>query len=117
MVFNAPVALIDSLRATGFDVVSVANNHVYDQGRKGLVETLITSTPPGSRYVGAGGTCAEARKARIFELDGLRVAMLGATDLFNDPLNAGPDDPAPRPSTSRRSCARSRGSGLRAPTP
>ena len=38
--FNAPKALLESLKQTGFDVVSFANNHVCDQGPKGLAETL-----------------------------------------------------------------------------
>ncbi|HET6923737.1 MAG TPA: CapA family protein, partial [Anaeromyxobacteraceae bacterium] len=39
-VFNAPPAAARALRAAGVDLVSVANNHAFDQGRQGFLETL-----------------------------------------------------------------------------
>lgn len=87
MVFNAPPALPEALVAVGFDVVSFANNHVYDQGRAGLVETLDRVAAAGLVQIGAGPTCAEARRHRMVEAGGLRLAWIGATRLFNNRLN------------------------------
>jgi poly-gamma-glutamate capsule biosynthesis protein CapA/YwtB (metallophosphatase superfamily) len=39
---RAPPAALDALVAAGFDVVSLANNHVLDGGAAGLAETLET---------------------------------------------------------------------------
>jgi hypothetical protein len=91
--FNAPPEFLASLVETGFDVVSFANNHVYDQGREGFVETLQHLEEAKLVYVGAGKTCAEAASPRMFEAQGLKIAMLGTSKLYNDRLNAGPDEP------------------------
>jgi poly-gamma-glutamate synthesis protein (capsule biosynthesis protein) len=92
-VFNVDDVLLDALKADGFDVVSFANNHVYDQGRAGFVETLDHLDASGLAYVGAGRTCADAIAPRLLDVAGLKVAFLGATKLFNSNLNAGPDQP------------------------
>jgi poly-gamma-glutamate synthesis protein (capsule biosynthesis protein) len=91
--FNAPPDLLPALVSTGFDLVSFANNHVYDQGRPGLVETMDQLERAHLAWVGAGRTCADARKARVVEIDGLKVALLGTSQLYNAPLNASPDEP------------------------
>ncbi len=93
MVFNAPPALLASLSSIGFDLLSFANNHVYDQGRAGMKETVEQLEAAGMGFVGAGRTCAEAQAARIVTPNGIHVAIIGATDLYNDDLNAGPDEP------------------------
>ena len=38
--FNGPETLPAALRASGFTVLATANNHAYDQGPKGVRETL-----------------------------------------------------------------------------
>ncbi len=93
-VFNAPVAMLDGLRAVGFDVLSFANNHVYDQGRAGFVETLDTVAAAGFVQVGAGATRDAAHAARTLDVGGFKVAFLGATDLLNSDLNGSPDAPS-----------------------
>ncbi len=92
MVFNAPPTLLDSLVGSGFDVVSFANNHVYDQGRAGLTETVQILDEHPIAFVGAGTTCAEARAARLLDAGEIKVGFLGATDLYNDDLNAGEEE-------------------------
>ena len=91
--FNAPPELLASLVSTGFDVVSFANNHVYDQGRPGLVETLEHLDAAKLAYVGAGRTCAEAAAPRTITHNGVTVSFLGTSQVYNDRLNAGVDEP------------------------
>lgn len=93
MVFNAPPVVLDALVGSGIDVVSFANNHVYDQGRKGFVETLEHLDAAPLRYIGAGRTCAEAIEPRMLVAGGLWIAWIGVTQLQNDWLNEGPDQP------------------------
>lgn len=93
MVFNAPPVVVDSLIAAGFDVVSAANNHSYDQGRKGLVETIDQyAARPGLTMIGAGATCADAGKARIVTANEIPIAWIGSTGLYNNDLNAKPEE-------------------------
>jgi poly-gamma-glutamate capsule biosynthesis protein CapA/YwtB (metallophosphatase superfamily) len=93
MVFNAPPAVLDALVATGFDVISFANNHVYDQGRTGFVETLehLDATP--LRYIGADKTCADALAPEMIVVDGIQLAWMAVTESQNDWLNRSPTEP------------------------
>jgi poly-gamma-glutamate synthesis protein (capsule biosynthesis protein) len=86
-VFNGPPAALDSLRAVGFDLVSFANNHAYDQGRPGLLETVDQLGRAGLQQVGAGRTCDEARAVRLIDVQGVRLGFVGATAVLNLPLN------------------------------
>ncbi len=92
-IFNGPPALLDALVGVGVDVVSFANNHVYDQGRSGFVETMdrLAKTPLVS--IGAGKTCAEASAPRLVKRGEVTVAFIGSTRLHNAHLNRGQDEP------------------------
>jgi len=91
--FNAPAELPAALKGAGIAVVSVANNHAFDQGHKGLAETLERVEAAGLVAAGAGRTRAEAEAPRILEARGLKVAFLACTDVFNANLNGKADRP------------------------
>ncbi len=79
--FEAPLAAAKSLAYGGFDLVSLANNHVLDYGPEALEETLSTLSAQSVRRVGAGMDAEDAYRAAIFEVDGLRVAFLAFMDV------------------------------------
>ncbi|MHA6964145.1 CapA family protein [Zobellella denitrificans] len=60
---NLPV-----LGAAGIDVCALANNHVLDWGRRGLLDTLAGLERQGIRTAGAGRDLAEARAPARIEL-------------------------------------------------
>ena len=60
-------ANIGVLTCAGLDVVSLANNHVLDWGRDGLIETLQTLEGAGIRSLGAGRSLHDARRAAILD--------------------------------------------------
>jgi len=91
--FNAPVASAAALLRAGFDVVSITNNHAFDQGRAGFVETVGRLDALGLRHVGAGPTGRSAGPL-LLEVNGLRVALLAYAYGFNQPGN---DCPARAP--------------------
>ena len=93
MVFNAPSVLLPALSDVGFDILSFANNHVYDQGRPGLIETIERLEASPLEFVGAGNTCAEAQAYKMLEANGIHIAFLAASDIFNDNLNLEDDVP------------------------
>ncbi|MBX7196136.1 MAG: CapA family protein [Sandaracinaceae bacterium] len=77
--FAAPPAFLASLAAAGVDVVTVANNHAYDQGVGGLARTLAHAreariTPTGTTD-GAGFSVVAVR--------GLRIAIVSLTQGTN----------------------------------
>jgi len=88
-VFNAPPIVVTALRRAGVRLVSVANNHLFDQGRPGFEETLARLDETGMTYVGAGEVGHEAGP-RFVEVNGLKLAFLGYSYGFNQPGNACP---------------------------
>lgn len=64
------------VKEMGFDVVSLANNHVWDLGEEGLRNTMRLLDKHGIKYCGAGLTAEEASKPAVIEKDGLKIAIL-----------------------------------------
>jgi poly-gamma-glutamate synthesis protein (capsule biosynthesis protein) len=95
--FNAPETLPAALRASGFTVLSTANNHAFDQGAKGVRETLERLRAEHLVTIGSGEDRPKAETLRIVERQGLRVAFLGFTDIFNLDLNRRATEPWVRP--------------------
>jgi poly-gamma-glutamate synthesis protein (capsule biosynthesis protein) len=95
--FNAPETLPGALRASGFTVLSTANNHAFDQGLKGVCETLARLRAEQLLAIGSGEDRPRAEALQILERQGVRVAFLGFTDLFNLDLNRRATEPWVRP--------------------
>lgn len=88
-VFNAPPAVVSALQHAGIHLVSVANNHAFDQGRPGFEETLRSLEAAGMPYLGAGPAPHAAGPVRV-ERGGLQLAFLGYTYGLNQGGNACP---------------------------
>jgi poly-gamma-glutamate capsule biosynthesis protein CapA/YwtB (metallophosphatase superfamily) len=70
---NVPV-----LNAAGIDCCNLANNHLLDWGRKGLVETLSTLDAAGIQHAGAGLDASAAMAPAVLEMQaGARVLVFG----------------------------------------
>ncbi|MCE1203556.1 MAG: CapA family protein [Holophagaceae bacterium] len=95
--FNAPEVLPAALRASGFSVLATANNHAFDQGAKGVRETLERLRAEQLVAIGSGEDQAQAERLQILERQGIKVAFLGFTDLFNLDLNHRASEPWVRP--------------------
>ncbi len=72
---RAVPARAEYLRQAGFDIVSVANNHVLDFGPTGLNQTLAVLHEQGICFVGAGGTAARS-EYEILERERLRIGFV-----------------------------------------
>jgi poly-gamma-glutamate capsule biosynthesis protein CapA/YwtB (metallophosphatase superfamily)/uncharacterized membrane protein (UPF0127 family) len=79
-VFRGDVAFADAIQRAGIDIVSLANNHMKDQGEKGIISTLETLHKAGIQHVGAGKHLDEARQLQIIEKQGVRVGYLAYND-------------------------------------
>lgn len=64
------------VKEMGFDVVSLANNHVWDLGEEGLRNTIKVLQENGIKYCGAGLNIEEASRPAIIEKDGMKIAIL-----------------------------------------
>ncbi|HEY3524286.1 MAG TPA: CapA family protein [Candidatus Limnocylindrales bacterium] len=76
-VFSADPKLIAGLRDAGIDAVSIANNHIGDAGRAGVVQTRRNLARYGIEAAGAGANRAQAHQPAMLEADGVTVAILG----------------------------------------
>ena len=70
-----------NMKILGVDIVSVANNHVFDYGATGLNSTLETLEEYKIPYVGAGRNLEEASKIVYFVINGKKIAYTAATQI------------------------------------
>lgn len=63
------------VKEMGFDVVSLANNHVWDLGEDGLKNTIKMLNENGIQYMGAGMNIEESSRPAVIEKDGMSVAI------------------------------------------
>jgi poly-gamma-glutamate capsule biosynthesis protein CapA/YwtB (metallophosphatase superfamily) len=89
--FDAPIALLQSLKFSGIKIVSFANNHVFDQNRAGFAESLDHLHEQGLLVIGAGATAQDSWKPIILEKNGIKVGWLGMTRWLNGNRNSDKD--------------------------
>ncbi len=68
--------VVEGLSQAGFDVLSLANNHIDDYGPVGLLDTMSYLDGEGIAYVGVGDEGGEGQSAVTLEVKGLRIAFL-----------------------------------------
>src|SRR5271157_1986847 len=90
--FDAPIALLEGLKANGIKIVSFANNHVMDQGWPGFTETREHLRDEGLLFAGSGDTAQQTWQPVIVEANGIKVGWLGMTRWLNGNRNPDKDD-------------------------
>jgi poly-gamma-glutamate synthesis protein (capsule biosynthesis protein) len=88
--FRADPATLFGLAWAGFDLVSLANNHMNDYGPRALAETLDFLDLLGVARVGAGRDLEEARRAVVLEREGVRFAFLAYAEPIWSVIGARP---------------------------
>lgn len=63
----------------GVDLVTLANNHVFDYGEDAFHDTLDTLREYGVDYAGAGRNAEEAQSPMYYLVDGRKIAFVSAT--------------------------------------
>ncbi len=78
---NFPDEFADAVKEAGFDIVTMANNHLLDKGVPGVLRTLDRLDRIGLAHVGAYRTAEEkaARRVRLVERQGIKMAVLSYT--------------------------------------
>ena len=79
--FRARPETVRYLDDIGADVVSLANNHVYDFGEISLLDTIDTLEGAGIPYVGAGRNIEEAVKPVYFVVNDVKIGIVSATQI------------------------------------
>ena len=78
--FRAPPKAAQVLADLGVSCVTLANNHALDFGAAALADTLDYLASAGIATVGAGTDTQHAHGSAMFDVDGVRLAILGVTD-------------------------------------
>jgi poly-gamma-glutamate capsule biosynthesis protein CapA/YwtB (metallophosphatase superfamily) len=80
---SSPMAL-PAFKEAGVDMVNLANNHVMDYGKEGLLDTFDNLKKIGIPYIGAGKDAGEAYSPVIVEKQGIKIAFLGFSRVVPD---------------------------------
>lgn len=84
--FRSPPSILSGLQSAGVDVVSMANNHGLDFGPDGLADSIKAKHASPIPVVGIGADDAEAFAPAHVTVKGLRVAVIGATQVLDSNL-------------------------------
>lgn len=79
--FRADTNTVSYLHDMGADVAILANNHTYDFGETGLLDTLDTLENAGILGVGAGRNLEEASSPLYFIINDMKIAVVAATQI------------------------------------
>jgi len=79
--FRSDPKVIEGLNYAGFNMLSLANNHMLDYTRTALEETMKNLKDNQIDYVGAGLNETEAFSLKIKETKGIKIGFLAYTDL------------------------------------
>ena len=83
--FLSPPEAAKALAASGFDVVSLANNHALDFGMEAVRDGVRLLEAQNITPVGVGENAMEARAPKIVEIDGVKLAFLAYMDVRSEP--------------------------------
>ena len=90
-------ALLPQLRALGFGLFTIANNHMMDYGYEGFADTLRHLRAADFPFVGGGEDLDAAWAAHFVEIGGRRLALLGASSTLGATLPATNERPGVAP--------------------
>lgn len=71
----APTSTIKGIKFLNPSILSLANNHILDQGGQGLINTMELLTSHDIKYVGAGKDISTASKPVFIEMEGIKTGF------------------------------------------
>lgn len=77
---KAPVMSIEALKFAGFNMVTLANNHIMDYDWEGLKSTMEVCKQYDINFIGAGSNLSEAQTIRYAEQKGKIIAFISAAE-------------------------------------
>lgn len=77
--FNSPQQLGLDMVEIGFDIISIANNHMLDKGASGYASTLDFWHSQPVTLIGGYYNAEDAAQIRTVEADGITIALLSYT--------------------------------------
>lgn len=77
--FNTPDKALEALKNTGFDLVSLANNHAMDRKQTGILATLDACDRAGLDHIGLYRTSEESEAVFVRNIGGVKVGFVNYT--------------------------------------
>jgi poly-gamma-glutamate capsule biosynthesis protein CapA/YwtB (metallophosphatase superfamily) len=77
--FNCPDELAETLKRSGFDVLTTANNHCMDRGIDGLKRTLGILDKAGIYHTGTFRSYEESRNKLIIKVKDIKIGIIACT--------------------------------------
>lgn len=84
--FRTSASALDAVAGAGIDALTMANNHAFDFGDEGAADTLAAKENSPIPIVGIGRNEAEAYAPATLEAKGVKVAVLGASEVMEETL-------------------------------
>lgn len=81
--FNYHPSLIDALKKSGIDIVSITNNHSLDRGAKGLDLTIDALNQRRFPFIGAKKANSTAPLYTMTEVKNFKIGWIGCTEAIN----------------------------------
>jgi poly-gamma-glutamate capsule biosynthesis protein CapA/YwtB (metallophosphatase superfamily) len=85
--FKANGEFLNYLKSAGLNVATIANNHSYDFGEQGFLDTLQNLDKAGISYVGGGVNRDIAYQGQVYRVKGLKIGVLGIAKVNGGPLS------------------------------
>lgn len=92
--FNAPETILEALKDSGVDFLTLANNHMLDRWFDGMKATVNNVEQYGFDHVGAYRTQQERNTPVIKEINGIKFGFVAYTHATNGIENKGVDPDA-----------------------
>jgi len=71
---------IKYLSDAGFNMASLANNHIYDYGQEALENTLLVLNKHGVNFIGGGKDFEDAYATKIINKNGIKIGFLAVAE-------------------------------------
>jgi hypothetical protein len=84
-IFNCNPEVIPALKKAGFTMLHIANNHIMDQGKKGIISSIEHIRNNNMDYLGVAYDERAARAGIVKVVNGIRVGFIGYTGQLNYP--------------------------------
>ncbi|MCL1991262.1 MAG: CapA family protein [Defluviitaleaceae bacterium] len=81
--FNSPFEILDAVQYAGFNHLISANNHSFDQGFQGLLNTVDRFERAGISHTGMHVDWDDFHTPTLIDVNGIQVGILAYTDSVN----------------------------------
>lgn len=93
--FRGKPERVNILKELGVNLVSLANNHVYDFGIDAFSDTMSVLSAAGINYIGGGNNLSEASRVIYYEFNGMKVGIVSASRAEKYKLTPGATESTP----------------------